>query len=270
MTKSINLRRLKREFLNELKGHNDKKRCILAKAMSAVVEMRSDPSALNSFLLLAKAERPKSKKAGTSNHWITKLVVTYVTNAKSEQAQKIAWKYVRVLEHLYDFHKVPIEDIPGEIRKRAGIEAVVNLAAKENPLRQKSAKAANTVHGTKKTIHPPATGKLGFDEGRGGAKAISAAASSADDWDDEPEHNPSHSSPTRPDNMVVRISDTLTAKISGIPVGGRLKLIGRRTDPWGEDPPFEVEKVVLMRPAPKLRWGRKPKLRWGPKPNGTK
>jgi hypothetical protein len=136
MAKSIELvQQLKRDFKNERRGYRDSKRLILAQAMSAVVEFRSNDSALEEFLELSGAERPKGDFS-KSNSWITTTVIVYVVNAKSENARKLAWKYVRILEHLHDFHRIPIEEIPAEIRDRGGIEAVVRLAAEENPLRQ--------------------------------------------------------------------------------------------------------------------------------------
>jgi hypothetical protein len=248
VAKSIKLlQKLKRDLKNERKGYNDSKRLILAQAMSAVVEFRSDQSALEGFLRLSEAERPK-KDGGKSKSWITTAVVVYVTNAKSENAKKLAWKYARILEHLHDFHQIPIDDIPAEIRDRGGIEAVVRLAAEENPIRQKKDES-----NTKKGDH------IGKPNCKFGSKKVSpklpksAAAdksSFGDDTDDESNKKADasgacgHTGSDDYDTLRVSIDHRLRRKLLGLAVGRRVKLIGIRTDEDGQGTDFEVRKVA--------------------------
>jgi hypothetical protein len=226
--------------------HNDSKRLILAQAMSAVVEFRSDQSALEGFLRLSEAERPK-KDGGKSKSWITTAVVVYVTNAKSENAKKLAWKYARILEHLHDFHQIPIHDIPAEIRDRGGIEAVVRLAAEENPIRQKDESD------TKKDDY------IGKQKCKLGSKKLSAKlpksavvdrSSFDDDTDDESNVKADASGASGRtgsddyDTLRVSIDHRLRRKLLGLAVGRRVKLIGIRTDEGGQGSVFEVRKVA--------------------------
>jgi hypothetical protein len=246
VAKSIKLlQKLRRNLKNELKDYNDSKRLILAQAMSAVVEFRSDQSALEGFLRLSEAERPK-KDGRKSKSWITTAVVVYVMNARSENAKKLAWKYARILEHLHDFHQIPIDDIPAEIRDRGGIEAVVRLAAEENPIRLKDES------NTKKDAY------MGKQNRKFGSKKLSSKvpksavvnrSSFDDDTDDESNEKAdasgaSGNTGSGDDRMLVSIDHHLRRKLLDLAVGKRGKLIGIRTDEGGQGTVFEVREVA--------------------------
>jgi hypothetical protein len=132
------LRKLRRQFKAKRTGYHGHVHETMARAMGVILKLRSSNRSLRRFLKLTKVERTVSRD-DQSQSWITQAVMVYVTDAKSENAKKLAWKRARVLDHLHDFHGVPVEKIAAEIRKRGGVEAVVRLAAKENPRRPSKA-----------------------------------------------------------------------------------------------------------------------------------
>jgi len=128
------LKKLKLAYLRERKGYRETQYQILAGAMSIAVDLRSNRESRERFLRLSGAKSPKAGSKGKSG-WITRAVVGFVTSAKSENQIKLSSKRARVLEFLYDTHNVLPKDIPAEIRKQGGIEAIARLAAKVNPRR---------------------------------------------------------------------------------------------------------------------------------------
>jgi hypothetical protein len=183
---------------------------------------------------------------------LAKAVMVYVTDAKSQNAKKLAWKRARAVEHLHDFHGVPVGNIAAEILKRGGVEAVVRLAAEEDPIRPSKRDAENE-GGTK-------IGKAGF--GKGPRTQINAASAddhvSGEDSNDEPDDKPDPSS-LEEGTMRVAISDHLRAKLEAVAKGQSVMLIGMRTDDWEEPLLFQVEKVVAVVKKPKLTWGKRAK-----------
>jgi hypothetical protein len=176
--------------------------------------------------------------------------MVYVTDAKSENAKKLAWKRARVVEHLHDFHGVPVGKIAAEIRKLGGVEAVVRLAAEEDPLRPKSKSDAGKGGGTK-------TGRAasGTDSRRPLKAASADEHISGEDSNDEPDDK-ADSSTVDDGTMLVGINGDLSAELKQIAVGEPVKLIGTRTGGWGKPFLFEVEKVIPVVKEHKLRWGK--------------
>ena len=182
-----------------------------------------------------------------SPSWLAKAVMVYVTDAKSENAKKLAWKRARVVEHLHDFHGVPVGKIAAEIRKRGGVEAIARLAAEEDPLRPKSKSDAKKKGGTSAR------------SGKGPRRPLTAASAdehiSGEDSNDEPDDEPG-SSTLEEGTLLVRMNADLIAELKEVAVGEPVELIGKRTGGWGESYLFEVEKVVAVVRKRRLRWGK--------------
>jgi hypothetical protein len=128
---------LRRQYKTERAGYRDCVHETMARTMSVILKLRSSERAVQRFLKLTKAKN-KVSPYDAAQSWITKAVMVYVMDAKSESAKKIAWKRARVLDHLHDFHGIVPKNIAAEIRERGGIEAIIRLAAEEDPLRPKT------------------------------------------------------------------------------------------------------------------------------------
>jgi hypothetical protein len=135
------LRKLRSQYKTERAGYHGCVHETMARTMSVILTLRSSERALQRFLKLTKAKN-KMSPDDVAQSWITKVVMEYVMDAKSESAKKIAWKRARVLDHLHDFHGILPRNIAVEIRERGGIEAVIRLAAEEDPLRPKTSSDA--------------------------------------------------------------------------------------------------------------------------------
>jgi hypothetical protein len=220
------------------KGFRRTKYDIYEETMEQVIEMRSDPAALEDFVKRAGINSKKLKSSNAS--WIAPAAFTFVTHNEQQ-----GWKGARAAEFLHDFMKVPIGELAEQMRKLGGIEKIVNLAAKEDPRQLKDP------GGTKKG------GKAGL--GKGPRRPLKAASAgeyiSGEDSNDEPDDKPD-SSTLEEGTMVVGINADLSAELEQIAVGEPVKLIGTRAGDWGEPILFQVEKVIAVVKKHKLRWGK--------------
>jgi hypothetical protein len=231
------LKKLKRQYNDEKKGYHQRQYDILGNTMAIVVELRSDESAVKTFLKFSgNKNRPtKSKK---TEEWLTAAVVAYVTGAKSENAIKLAWKRARVLDHLHDVDGIPPEKIADAIRSRRGIEAIAKEAARENPRRPRDEKGKEEAVSAAK--------KSPFKFANTCKESTGDNADEAGDWDgpgdvDDP--------PAGGDSQIVaRISSALHAKLMAIKPKRRVKIIGVRikTDDW-TDCVLEVQDVSRLK-----------------------
>jgi hypothetical protein len=237
-TKLKKLQKLKLEYSGERRGYRDRQHEILAETMAIVIEIRRDKATAKAFSRLSEKVRPKGSQ--DSKSWITGAAVAYVTGAKSKNAIKIAWKRARVLNYLHDFHGISPKNIAVEIRERGGIEAIIRLAAEEDPLRPKSS-SDDEKESDKKT---GATLKS-----RGGSKSSTDYESSSADDDESGNKTKSsrgrgHTASDDHDTLRVSIDQCLRRKLLGLAVGKLGKLIGLRTDEDGHGTVFEVWKVA--------------------------
>jgi hypothetical protein len=231
------LKKLKRDYAAERQGYRDRQYKFLGETMAVVVGMRSDRKALNAFLKLSGKSSPR-RDPNKPEDWLTSAAVAYVTGAKSESAIKLACKRARALDHLHDYHRVLPKNIATEIRARGGIEAVANLAAKEDPRRSKAQSEMNAASKSKKR------GLRGIerrDEER------------PDDLDGELVGNsdwpPGNDDADDDDDMVpISLGLDLRTKLQAIEVGRRVKLIGIRSeDDGGDNAVLKVKKVILLK-----------------------
>jgi hypothetical protein len=216
------LEALKKRLKKARKGFRLEKYDVAEEVMQSVIEMRSDIDALKEFVERNGLD-PK-KLNNTNKNWITLAAFTFVSG------ENLAWKCARVAEFLYDFKKVPINQLADQIRKLGGIEKIVRIAAKEDPRQLKGPR------GIKKG------GKTGL-----GKKPDEYVSSK--DPNDEPDP-----SMLKKGSALIRIDANLIADLKKVAVDEAAKLIGTRRG-WGEPCLFEVERVIRVKRR-KLRWGR--------------
>jgi hypothetical protein len=201
--------------------------------MAEVVRLRSDKDALEAFVVAAGIERSESESQ--NKKWITLAAVSFVTHNK-----QLAWKGARVLEYLYDTKKVPLNKLASRIRNQGGIEKIVKIAAEEDPRHRKD---PGGVKKGSKTI--PAPKKNPFKSANAGKERAGDDADGAKDWDEpRDEENPSGGD----DQITVRISSALSAKLLAIKPKRRVKVIGMRVDKedWS-DIVLEVQDVRRLK-----------------------
>jgi hypothetical protein len=241
----LTVKKLRLAYTRKRKGYRESQYEILAGAMSVAIDLRSNRDARKGFLRLSGAKSPKAGSKGKSG-WITRAVVGFVTSARSENQLKLSSKRARVLDFLYDTHQVLPKNIPEEIRKRGGIEAIARLAAKVTPRR--------------------ATGD-GDGKGKGkGSKSKSSASAESDvvkETDDNQRNTGDELSDDSKskranghaggddDRLTIRISRRRRKKLYSLPVETSVKLVGFLTNGngWSKETVFEVRKVVF--PGPK-------------------
>jgi hypothetical protein len=230
------LEQLKRRLKAARKGFRLEKYDVAEETMQTVIEMRSDIDALKEFV--ERNHLDPKKLNSTNKNWITLAAFTFVSG------ENLGWKCARVAEFLYDFKKVPINQLADQIRKLGGIEKIVGFAAKEDPRQLKGP------GGIKKG------GKTGLGEGpHRRLKAVSIDEYvSGKDSNDEPDDEPD-SSTLKKGSALIRIDADLIADLKQVAVNEPAKLIGTRTGGWGEPYLFEVEKVIRVKRR-KLRWGK--------------
>ena len=121
------LEKLKLKLSKAKKGFRLTKYDIVEGTMESVIDMRSDTDELKEFV--ERNDIDPKKLNNPNKNWITLAAFTFVSGEDQ------GWKCARVAEFLYDFKKVPINQIAEEIRKLGGIEKIVRLAAEEDPRR---------------------------------------------------------------------------------------------------------------------------------------
>ena len=234
------LKKLKLAYLRARKGYRETQYTILADAMAVAVDLRSNANARSRFFKLSGATFPKVGSKG-KNSWITRAVVKFVTSAKSDNQIKLCSKRACVLDFLYDTHNVLPKNIPEEIRKRGGLEAIARLAAKVTPRRA-------------------------TDDGDGkGSKSKSSASAESDVVKEskgdqrtpgDELHDDSNSKRAAgpagggDDRLTIRIRRRLRKKLFALPLETPVKLIGILTNNGrsNEKTIFEVRKVVRRSP----------------------
>jgi hypothetical protein len=198
--------------------------------MQSVLEMRSDSDALMEFI--ERYDMTSEKLKGKNNSWITSTAFTFVFG------EKLGWKCARAAEFLYDFKKVPIDQLAEQIRKLGGFEKIVRLAAKEDPRR----------------AAPPATAKKKLESNSEkknsafkSANVKETQSSDDDDWDPPTPRNVSKRPPDEDNQIIVRMSPELHAKFMATKAGRRVKLVGPRIDNVWFDAVLDVEKLRLLK-----------------------
>ena len=122
-----------RDEQRDYPSHRDALFVFLSKTMATVERMRLCPESILTFYdrfwrndLPLKMVKPET---------LTRDVIAYVTDARSESDRKIAWKRARALDYLHDECGIKAEALPDAFRDRGGLEAVVREAVKSRPLR---------------------------------------------------------------------------------------------------------------------------------------
>jgi hypothetical protein len=209
------LEKLKRTYKKAKKGFRLAKYDMVQGTMESVVEMRSDADALKEFV--ERNDIDPKKLDSPDKNWITVAAFTFVSG------ENLGWKCVRVAEFLYDFKKVPINELAEQLRKLGGIEKVVSLAAEEDPRQLKDP------GGIKKGSKASSAVKKSSLKSTNARKEITGDdADGAEDWDapgddDDP--------PSGEDSQIaVRISPALRTKLLAIKSRRRVKMIGVRID----------------------------------------
>jgi hypothetical protein len=201
------LRKLRRQFKTERTGYHGFVHETMASAMGVILKLRSSNRSLRRFLKLTKVKRTASRD-DQSQSWITQAVMVYVTDAKSKNAMKLAWKRARVLDHLHDFHGISPKKIPAQIRQRGGIEAIIRLAAKENPRRPSNAVAKE---------------------------------------DSEIDASTDNTKPVAPSAIYVKIKPRDLNKVRRLPSGKTVKLFAKRVQHSFGGPMLTITKVIKLK-----------------------
>jgi hypothetical protein len=235
------LEELKLRFKKAKKGYRLTKYDIAEETMQSVIEMRSDTGALKEFV--ERNDIDPKKLNNPNKNWITLAAFTFVSGEDQ------GWKCARIAEFLYDFKKVPINQLAEQIQKLGGIEKIVRLAAEKDPRQLKD---------------PGGIKEKGGKVGKGPRRPVKAASAdehiSGADQDDDPDDK-AGSSTLEEGTMVVSISGDLRAKLEEVAKGEPVKLVGTRSGGWGESVLFEVEKVIHVVKKRKMRWGKPTKAR---------
>jgi hypothetical protein len=238
------LEALKKRFKKARKGFRLEKYDVVEQTMQSVVEMRSDIDELKEFV--ERNDIDPKKLDNTDKKWITLVAFTFVSG------ENLGWKCARVAEFLYDFKKVPINQLAEQIRKLGGIEKIVRLAAEEDPRQLKD---------------PGGIKKKGSKAGKGPRRPLKAASAdehiSGVDQDDDPGDKPG-SSTIDDGTMLVGINGALRAELEEVAEGESVELIVTRTGGWGEAFLFEVEKVIHVVKKRTMRWGKPAKAKRKP------
>jgi hypothetical protein len=215
------LEELKRRLKKAKKGFRLTKYDIAEETMQSVIDMRSDTDALKEFVERNDIDPKKLNNANKS--WITLAAFTFVSG------EDLGWKCARVAEFLYDFKKVPVNQIAEKIRRVGGIEKIVRLAAEEDPRQLKD------------------TGGIKKKRSKAGKACTQTKAASADkhsaDQDDDPDDE-EDSSTLEEGTMVVGINGEHRSELEEVAEGESAQLIVVRTGGWGETFAFEVEEVI--------------------------
>jgi hypothetical protein len=222
---------LKKRFAKAKKGFRLEKYDVAEETMQSVIDMRSDIDALREFV--ERNDLDPKKLNNTKKTWITLAAFTLVSG------ENLGWKCARVAEFLYDFKKVPINQLADQIRKLGGIEKVVRLAAKEDPRQPKG--PGDIRNGGKLREGLEATTTDEYVAGK-------ALNDEADDVLD--------SSIPKKGSALIRIDADRIADLKRVAVDEPAKLIGTRTGGWGEPCLFKVERVIRIKRR-KLRWGKR-------------
>jgi hypothetical protein len=228
------LEELKRRLNKAKKGFRLEKYDITEETMESVINMRSDTTALKEFVERNDIDPKKLTNANRS--WITSAAFTFVSNGEEQ-----GWKCARVAEFLYDFKKVPINQLAEQIRKLGGIEKIVRLAAEEDPRQLKN--PGGIKKGSKARS---AVKKNPFKSANAHKASTGDDADGAEDWDGPGDDA---GPPGGEDSQIaVRISPALLAKLLAIKSKRRVKMIGVRidTDDW-VDVALEVQDVRRLK-----------------------
>jgi hypothetical protein len=154
------------------------------------------------------------------NRSLTLAVVTYVIKAKTNAERQKASKYSRALEYLTQIKNTEPAKIPEAIKKAGGIERLARKAAKELPKTKRSTAERSDPNG----------------------EDVGAAAAA-------PEVKTKGS---RPKNRLTRravnvsISSNLNEELSEVPLGGKVKLIGRRVEGENDGVDLKITKIIAM------------------------
>jgi hypothetical protein len=203
------LNTLRSDYRKLDKKYNARLYAILGRAAASIEALKKAP----------KVSKKVLKHIGErKNRDLALTVVTFLTGAKTEYGRQRASKFTRALTYLTDVKQVAADDIAKAIKDAGGIEKLARTAAKETP-RTKRANAA----------------KSKLDEESDDEAALKVRKSSGERR-------------FAPNRLKLMVSSALTEKLSKVPLGRKVKMIGR-IDDLNHGIGLKITKVTLIEKA---------------------
>jgi hypothetical protein len=128
---------LKRDSENFEQGYREQQYKLLGRVAALAVRLRLDDQLARAFTADFKRLCPAERIAQKGD--LLDTVLIYVIGANTKSRRRLVWKRKRVIEYLSRICAVMPENIPDEVRRRGGIEAVVSEAAAADPIRKRTA-----------------------------------------------------------------------------------------------------------------------------------
>jgi DNA-directed RNA polymerase subunit F len=161
------------------------------------------------------------KKIGKrKNRGPTITVVTYVIKAKSKADRQKASKYSRALEYLTQIKNTEPAKISEAIKEAGGIERLARKAAKQLPKTKRSTAERSN-----------ATGE---------DAEVASAATEVETQGSRRENRRTRG------GVKLSISSGLNEELCAVPLGGKVKLIGRRVEGEKDGVDLKITRIVAM------------------------
>lgn len=165
-------------------------------------------------------ERVIKKIGKRKNRGLTLTVVTYVIRAKSKADRQKASKYSRALEYLTQIKNTEPAKISDAIKAAGGIEILARKAAKKLPKTKRATVERSDATGTD--------------------AEIASAVTEVETQGSRPKNQRTRS------GVKLSISSDLNEELSEVPLGGKVKLIGRRVRGERDGVGLKITRIVAM------------------------
>lgn len=129
------LKQIRKESRRERRGHHQYIASAICRAFGSCLRLKKDERKREAFYNLAKIPTKHRPRAN-----LTIEVLCFAVGTRTEAGQRAASRWARVVEYLHML-KIPVKQMPAEIRERGGILKVYKEAVEKDPRPGRNRKA---------------------------------------------------------------------------------------------------------------------------------